>query len=191
MAIIIHKDKHLIDEIKKGNEKAFVDLYEQYWQKLYFVCYSKINSKEETEDIIQELFVELWNRRDKIEIRTSVAAYLFTALKYKIYRLIDSRNKNRQNIINVQEEELFGSENSTDKRLLFDELYSLIEQNIEKLPKKCKLVFKLSRKENLTASQISSKLNISQNTVENQITKAKKIIRLELQKVFTLILFKI
>ncbi len=183
-----HFDKEIIEQIKFGNESAFLKLYEAYWDKLYFVCYSRIKLKEETEDILQDLFIELWNRRDKIEIKTSVSAYLFTALKYKIFRWIEHKNVKKKYLVLSEDEELFGSEQNTDKKLLFDELYYLIEQNIEKLPKKCKLIFKLSREENLTATEISTKLKISPNTVNNQITKAKKIIKFELSKVFTLFL---
>lgn len=186
---MIDDDKYLIEEIQKGNENAYLKLYKRYWQRLYYTCYSRVRSKEETEDILQELFVEIWKRREKLLIRSSVEAYLFTALKYKIFKFIDTRNKKNNLIVRVENEELFGSKEETEDKLLFDELYSLIERNIEKLPKKCKMIFKLSRRDYLTASEISSKLNISQNTVENQITKAKKTIRLELQKVFTLIFF--
>lgn len=186
---MIDNDKNIIRRIKEGSDSAFIELYEKYWDKLYYTCYKRISSKEETEDILQELFVELWNRREKLEIRTTVAAYLFTALKYKIFRLIDSKNVRNKYLVRVENEELLGSDKTTEKKLLFDELYSLIEQNIEKLPKRCKLIFKLSRQENLSASEISEKLNLSQNTVQNQITSAKKILKMELGKVFTLFLY--
>lgn len=186
---MVDDDRYLIEEINKGNDNAFIELYERYWDKLYFACYSRINSRTETEDILQELFVELWNNRKKIVIKTSVAAYLYTAVKYKIFRFIDSKNVRKRYLIRIENEDFYKSEHTTDKKLLFDELYYLIEQKIEKLPPKCKLIFKLSRFENFSSAEISSKLNLSERTVHNQITKANKILRLVLEKVILLLMF--
>ena len=86
------EEKELLDGLRNGNEKAFIALYNLYWEKLYYTCYQRINLKEETEDILHELFIDLWNRRDKLDIQTTFAVYIFTALKYKIFRFIDSRN---------------------------------------------------------------------------------------------------
>jgi RNA polymerase sigma-70 factor (ECF subfamily) len=183
----MNDDQLLIKELCKGNEKAFVELYEKYWEKLYYVCYQRILSKEETEDIIHELFLDLWNKKDSLEIRSTFAAYIFTALKYKIFRLIDSKSIRRKYIGRMGDEEP-ASENTTEQLLDFNELYDLIEQRIENLPEKCKLIFRMSRDEYLSAEEISKKLNISSNTVQNQITKAKKVIKNQLKKLFFFIL---
>ena len=98
-------EKELLDELRKGNEKAFVSLYDMYWEKLYYSCYQRIRLKEESEDIIHELFLELWNRRSVLEIRTTFSVYIFTALKYKIYRFIDSRNSRGKYVERMGEEE--------------------------------------------------------------------------------------
>lgn len=182
------KESYLIKEIKKGSEKAFVELYNIYWKKLYYVCYKRINSQEETEDIIQELFFDLWKKRETLEIKKSVGVYIFTALKYKIFRLIDSKNVRKKYLIHLDDNEP-ATDETIERDLSFEELYDLIEEKIEKLPDKCKLVFKMSRKENMNAEEISKKLDISKSTVFNQLTKAKKILRLELKKLYSFIFF--
>ena len=182
------EEQELLDELRKGSEKAFVAFYDLYWDKLYYTCYQRINLKEETEDIIHELFLDLWNRRDKLEIKTTFAVYIFTALKYKIFRFIDSRNSRLKYVERMGEEEPASFE-KVDKYLEFDELYKLIETKIEELPERCRLIFKMSRNDQLQAQEISEQLNLSESTVQNQITKAKKILKEELNKYFIFLIF--
>ncbi len=180
-------EKELLDELRKGNEKAFVSLYDMYWEKLYYSCYQRIRLKEESEDIIHELFLELWNRRSVLEIRTTFSVYIFTALKYKIYRFIDSRNSRGKYVERMGEEEPASLEKA-ENILEFNELYKLIEYKIEELPEKCRLIFKMSRNEEMNAKEISKQLNLSESTVQNQITKAKKILKDGLKEYFTFLL---
>jgi RNA polymerase sigma-70 factor (family 1) len=178
------KDEHeLLVELIKGSEKAFVALYDLYWEKLYYTCFQRIRLKEESEDILHELFLDLWNRKDKLEIKSSFAVYIFTALKYKIYRFIDSRNSRSKYVERLGEEEP-ASHHKLERELEFNELYNLIECKIEELPEKCRLIFRMSRNEQMDAKEISEQLNLSESTVQNQITKAKKILKEELQKYF-------
>jgi RNA polymerase sigma-70 factor (family 1) len=180
-------EEELLKELNRGSEKAFVALYDLYWERLYYTCYQRIRLKEETEDILHELFMDLWNRRQKLEIKSSFAVYIFTALKYKIFRFIDSRNSRSKYVEWLDDEEPV-SHHKFDKELEFDELYNLIECKIEELPEKCRLIFRMSRNEQLDAKEISEQLNLSESTVQNQITKAKKILKGELQKYFTFLL---
>lgn len=181
-------DQLLLAELRNGSQDAFVKIYEKYWEKLYYVCFQRTLSREETEDIIHELFLDIWNKKESIEIRTTFAAYIYTALKYKIFRLIDSKIVRRKYMEHFGDEEP-ASSITTEQLLDFNELYDLIEQSVENLPDKCKMIFKMSRDENLSAEEISRELNISSNTVQNQITKAKKIIRKRLKKLFFSLLF--
>ena len=180
-------EEELLKELNRGSEKAFAALYDLYWERLYYTCYQRLRLKEETEDIVHELFLELWNRRANLQIKTSFAIYIFTALKYKIYRFIDSRNSRSKYVERMGEDEPASSV-KPERILEFDELYNLIECKIEELPEKCKLIFKLSRNEEMTAKEISGKLNLSESTVQNQITKAKKILKGKLKDYFTFLL---
>lgn len=174
-------DKILIPSLKKGDEKAFTLLYEKYWEKLYFVAYQHTQSTQDSEDLIHEVFIDLWKNRKKLEIRNAISSYIFTALKYKVFRLYDSkavRKKYANRIINEGVKHL----NVTERDLSFNELFLLIEQEIEKLPEKCKVIFKMRRLEHLSIEEVAEKLNISPNTVNNQITKASKVLKINLKE---------
>ena len=137
-----NRDSILFSALKKGNEKAFTLLYNKYWEKLYFVAYLHTQSVQESEDLIHEIFIELWKNRKNINIRNSVSTYIFTALKYKTFRLYDARTVREKYATRVQNENL-QLINSTESELSFNELFHLIEQEVEKLPDKCKLVFRM------------------------------------------------
>ena len=181
-------DLYLISAIKKGDKKAFTILYEKYWEKLYFVSYQHTQSVQESEDLIHEVFIDLWKNRRKIQINKAVSTYIFTAIKYKIFRWYDGktvRKKYAQRFIN----EIPNPYDTPEKELSFKELYCLIEQEIENLPDRCKLIFKMRRLEEFPIDEIAKKLDISKNTVNNQITKASKILKLNLKEYLNSTLF--
>lgn len=177
-------DRSIINALKKDNQEAFSILYHRYWEKLYYVAYGKLGSQEETEDLLHDLFMEIWNNRKKLVIKKSLAAYLFTALKYKIFRLYDSKAVRRRYAERIQSKET-PPNNNVEEYISFNELYDRIEQNIEKLPKKCRVVFKLSRFRNQTVDEISEKLKISPHTAQNHINKALKLLRYESRNMIT------
>ncbi len=175
-------DSISVEALKKGDPKALSDLYNKYWKKLYYAAYKRLGSQCETEDIIQDLFVDLWKNRERLDIKKSFAAYIFTALKFKIFRFIDAKAVRRKYMVNLNSEEITRDFN-VEESVLFNELFELIHENVEKLPKKCRIVFKLSRYKNYTVNEISKKLNISPNTAQNHISKALKQLRLELKNI--------
>ena len=176
-----YTDKLIISFIKKGDEKAFALLYDKYWEQLYYIAYKHLQSAQDCEDLVHEVFIDLWKNRKKIEIRSSVSNYIFTALKYKIFRLYDAQRV-RQNYAKLIASKEPETSNTTEKELSFKELYDLIEQNIQKLPEKCRLVFKLRKIEEYSVEEVAEKLNISPNTVHNQVTKASKILKQNLKE---------
>lgn len=181
-------DYTLIKKLKKGDQTAFSALYKKYWEKLYYTAYLRLNSREETEDILHDLFIDLWNKRESIEIKKNFQVYLFTALKYKIFRLIDAKTVRRKYIVNERSQ---NSSNIYDlqKHLDLNDIFDQIEQKVEMLPTKCKIIFKLSRYKNYSIKEISKKLNISPNTTQNHITKALKYLRSEMNDFLLVILF--
>jgi RNA polymerase sigma-70 factor (family 1) len=178
-------DQFLLTELKKGNTRAFAALYDAYWERLYYTCFKRINLQEETEDILQELFADIWNNREKLEIRTSFAVYLFTALKYKIFRFIDAKAVREKHMQRLGSEDP-AAEEIIVRDLSFEELYSLLEERIEHLPVRCRLVFRMSREQELSVEEIAKQLNIAPSTVHNQITKAKKILKNEIKRGFVI-----
>ena len=163
----------LLCSLKRGDNEAFKRIYELFWESLYAIGYNRLQSAKDVEDIIQELFVDLWNKRDTIQIKESLRTYLFTAMKYKV---IDHLRRNKSRNVRMEdvtlETEL--SIDTTDHMLSFNELYDELRKGIDQLPERCKLVFKMSRDREMSAAEIATALNISKRTVETQIYKSLK-----------------
>jgi len=172
--------------LRQSDRDAFARLYKKYWRRLFDSAYKRLLLREECEEIIQELFVDIWAKRETLIITVSMEAYLFGALRFSIYNLIRSqkiRNAYLDHLANTREAE----QNYIEDRLYYEELALALEKSIENLPEKARNVYLLSRKENLTYKEIAQQLNMPIDTVEKQMGKALKILRMNL-KDFTLIL---
>lgn len=170
-------DIQLIDRLKQDDEVALSRIYEKYWQPLYLAAYHVIKDKQICEDIIQELFIKLWNKRQSIEITVSLKAYLYASIRYEVYRQIHTGNV-RGDIYDNLIERLHTP--ACDDTIEYKELIDRVSIIVDKLPQKCREVYKLSREENLSHKQIASMLNISAKTVENHLTKALRLLRTSL-----------
>lgn len=160
-------DEVLLERFSKGDELAFSLIFKKYSSVLYTSAYNLFRNKQACEDMVQELFVELWEKKHRLKIQT-LKSYLFVAIKNKALMGI------RSGKVFMDEGVLAGicSKYETDQKLITKELTTLLYQSIDKLPKKCQLVFKLSRFEELTNREIAERLNISVKTVESQMTIA-------------------
>lgn len=156
---------------------AFEEIYNRYWNKLYAAAYKRLQSKEVSEELVQDLFTSLWVNRNTINIHTSLAAYLFTSVRYLVLgqvqkEMVRANYKDSLYLNRV--------DNSTEETVLLKDLVTNLNVAVEQLPVKCKSVFELSRKENKSNKEIAAELGISEKTVENQLTKALKRLRLSL-----------
>ena len=165
--------------LKKGDRDAFNCIYEKYWEGLFLCALKKLDEKEEAEDLIQDLFVSIWMKREDYEINSSLKAYLFTALKYKIINHFEFKRVRRKHMatLKVAFDEL---DNGTSNKILADEVERRLEGGVNKLSPKVKLVYQLSREENLSLDEIAEKLTVSKQTVKNQISKALKVLKAHL-----------
>lgn len=161
--------------------------FEQLFKNQYpFVCaivHKYVADKSKVEDIAQELFAELWIKRDQISIHTSVAAYLRRmAVSRALNYLRDTKKYNWDDLDTVSDtpSEATYQPPEAIQRLEAEELQKSLQTAIEKLPEKCRIIFLLSRYDELSYAEIAQSLNISIKTVENQIGKALKYLRLAL-----------
>lgn len=172
-------DSELIELVKNGDAPAYTVIYNRYFDALYIHAYRKLNSKEEAQDIIHELFAQLWTKRAVIDIRSNLTSYLYSAVRNKILDLIAHQQVESKYMSSLQDFMIHGA-CITDHRIREKQLAELIEKGITDLPAKMKEVFELSRKEKLSHKEIAEKLNLSEQTVRKQVNNALKILRVKL-----------
>jgi RNA polymerase sigma-70 factor (family 1) len=168
-------DARLFQLVKLDDIKAFEELYNRHWPGLIDAAYRRLQSRQRSEDLIQDIFVSLYQKRHTRDITTSVKAYLYQALKFKIlnvYRDEFTRSEHRKELF-FNEQCKNGSAEYCDAR----ELNNRIVKILHSLPQKCREAFLLSREENLSNKDISVDMNISVSTVEKHIGKALRILR--------------
>ena len=177
------EDHDLLLLVQKGKEGALKEIYHRYWEKLVATGYYYTKNKELTEEIVSDVLMSLWNKREDPAIR-SLPAYLGTAVKYSVFKAI-TRNKRRQDLLQGQlrAERDQETEEKLDARFLKD----FLEGVVEKLPEKARLVFKYSRDEQLSVSEIANKMELSPKSVEYHMTKALKTLREYLRKFHSLL----
>ncbi|WP_407427185.1 RNA polymerase sigma-70 factor [Arcticibacter sp.] len=171
-------DKELILLLVIGDEPAFAEIYKRYWKRLLAIAYRHTMDKALAEEIVQEIFISLWTRREKLSI-ASLEAYLATAVKFSVYKSF-YRQKRRSEVErgNCAKERCTLSEEQMEARFTQEYINKLVEQ----LPEKCKLVFKFSRNSGLNISEISREMGIAEKTVEAHLTKGLKMLRFNLKR---------
>ena len=177
----------LLKEIAKGNKKALDFLFEAYYVVLYRYALKHAGSKESSEEIVLDVFLSIWERRECLLISTSLQSYLFTSVKYRCINYLKSQISNpvfNTSISSVKHP----ISNNTEEALCCSELEKITQQAIENLPAKCRIIFTLSRNAGMTYKEIAVELDISPKTVESQMTIALCRIKTYLQKHWDLII---
>lgn len=160
-----YHDRELLSLLKSSDDRAFTEIYNRYAELLYRYAYNILQDEHECTDAIQEVFIWLWNSREKLQI-TELKYYLLAAVKHKLARAI--RNSKRKAEILAAHPSI--KQSFVDESLELKELKSIILHFTHSLPPRAKEIFHLSRNEYLTNREIAAKLNISEKTVENQMT---------------------
>jgi RNA polymerase sigma-70 factor (ECF subfamily) len=163
--------------LKEGNEHAFNEIYNRFWKVLYTYAFRIYTEEKICEDIVQEVFISLWSKRKNTEI-TNIEGYLLRAIKYKISNYIRDLKFTSTHTEVLQNLTI---SNTSEKNLEYQEFEKLVFSEINKLTPKCKIVFKLSRFDQLSNTEISEKLNISIRTVEKHISDALKTLKSSLK----------
>lgn len=169
-----YDERQLLSLLATGNEEALAIIFQTYWQPLFLSAYNVLKDKEACEDIVQEIIIQLWQKRESLHITTSLSAYLFTATRYQVFHFI-RKSAGRQELFENLEERF--SIDTPDILLYAKDLQERINIAVERLPEKCRVIYKLSRERQLSYKAIAEHLQISPKTVENQMSIALKKLR--------------
>ncbi|MCB0533855.1 MAG: RNA polymerase sigma-70 factor [Lewinellaceae bacterium] len=172
-----------LTDLRKGDESALRSIFDHHYPLIIGDIYRYIPDLDTCKDLAQEVFVELWRKRETLDVHTSLRAYLRRA---GINRALNYIKANRHTLLEDTTELWADLEDSTEQDAIQkhkqDSLEAALQVAIQQLPEKCRLVFSLSRFEQLSHKEIAQKLGISVKTIENQITKAMKLLREALLK---------
>lgn len=180
-------DSEILLAIRQGNERVYETIFRKHYQALCNYACGILKDIDDSEEVVQSIFLKLWEQREGIEINVSLKSYL--------YRAVHNTCLNRIKHLKIQEtyrqyvgdylEETFDSATEIMDKV---ELENRIENALEKLPEQCKIIFKMSRFEELKYQEIANKLGLSIKTIENQIGKALRIMRMELSDYLPVVL---
>jgi RNA polymerase sigma-70 factor (family 1) len=171
-------DSELITQLKQGSRSAFEVVYNRYWTSVYRLACKIVEDDEVAKDVVQEAFISLYENATKKDI-LNVAAYLFQSVKFQCFMHLRSGKISEKHLARINQ---VVSCNSVEEDFDAQEMEAMLDASIAELPEKCREVFYLSRFNSLSNKKIAEKLNISPKTVENQITKALKTLRLSVDK---------
>jgi RNA polymerase sigma-70 factor (family 1) len=177
----VPSDEILLNSMKAGDLESFNLLFERYWDKLFTTVFAICPDPEVCSGIVHDIFLNLWLKRDKLEI-DYFKGYITASARYQIYRYVKSIKKKT---IEYREELDFGNlvaVNDGESNIRYRELEKKVEEELEELPSRCREIFTLSRMQQLSNDEIAARLDISKRTVENQLTYALRHLRLSIRQ---------
>ncbi len=171
-------DGELVERIRSGDKAAYRILFNKFYRELVGTAVNILKNEDKGKDAVQEVFLQIWKNRESLEIRTSLGAYL--------KRGVINRSLNQIKYAKsfVQEDKLIDEPSSNLSALddlALKDLESALRGALDLLPERCRLVFVMKRLEGMSHKEISEELGISPKTIENQITKAMKVLKEALQ----------
>jgi RNA polymerase sigma-70 factor (ECF subfamily) len=179
-------DNLLLQQLKEGSEAAFSIIYSKYWRTIFMLAYDRLKDTKQSQDIVQDIFISLWERRENLEIQ-NLSAYLHSSVRYGVYKLV-AANKVKDDFFDLSEV-LSSPSSFADHRIISKELMSAYQQMIEKMPPQRQKIFKMRHEENLKTRVIAEQLNLSQKTVQNQLLSSYKNIRSLLAQLLSISIF--
>ena len=174
----LQEEKKLFIKIKRGDERAFEEIFHRYYQNLCGYASKILQDEMAAEEIVQDLFVKIWEKRENLDVKTSPKNYLVRSVKNHCLNYIKHTKIKRQHVKHIMSQE---SEEIQEENYIEIDLIQKIEESIKSLPQKRQEIFRLSREEGLKYREIAEKLNVSIKTVETQMGLAIKTLREKLK----------
>lgn len=177
---LLPPDNELIENLRKGDVEAFDLVYKKYAQKLYAFSLKYLKSVEETEELVQSVFLKVWENQQNLKTETSFKSYLFTIAYNEICNLY-RRRKYQQKFISRTTTENQKTFEVTEDQIDYKFVLQQVEMILARLPEKQKIIFIKSRIEGKSTKEIASEHGLSPGTVDNYISEALKFIRANLK----------
>lgn len=168
-------DPALLTRIASGDEAAFRRVYVNFYRRLYQFAFALVKTREPAEEIVEDVFIRVWQQRETAVSIQNLRVYLYTAIKNSALNYLSQ--KARQSITEPFDHIHIGVEGSTgtpEQILITAEMHQKIQRAVEALPPRCKMIFKLVREDGLKYKEIAGILNISVNTIDAQMAIAVK-----------------
>jgi len=172
-------NKLLLAEFKKGNKKAFKKLFELFWEPMYVSARSIIIDENIAKDIVQDIWVNLWQKRECWDIK-NFESYIFKSVNNGCFKYLRDSTLKVEHLQVIESLELTSHSNIETQQNL-EQTQFIIERSLTQLPPRCQQIFRLSRMESASNEEIAQRLGISKRSVENQISIALKSIRQNLR----------
>lgn len=173
----------LLENLRKGCDRAFEQLFARHWTPLYRIAKLKLRSHDEAEEVLQHIFSRLWEKRESLLI-TNLTYYLQTALRNRILNIIRDKIP-QEKYWNYYKTFIPQHQDVTDQLVAFDDLNDAVELAVSHLPEKSRQVFRLSKLEGRTNAEIASLLDVSEKAIEYHLTKSLKQLRIHLKDYIT------
>jgi len=169
-------DDELVEKLQKDDQEAFDQIFKRYGDRLFEFALKYLKSKEETEELVQDVFLKIWEKRKKIKKESSLKSYLFTIAYHNMCRIFRKKQIYLKFIeeSGTDEQSAIDSEEQMEHKVLL----ALVNQLIEKLPKKQKQIFIKSRREGKSTKEIAEEMNLAPGTVNNYISATLKYLKL-------------
>ncbi|MCC9065344.1 RNA polymerase sigma-70 factor [Flavobacterium piscisymbiosum] len=177
-----------INFIRNGNEAAFEKIFKMYFKNLHAFAYTFMKDTDIAEEIVQNVFFRIWEKKDQLQIDDSLKAYLYRSVHNESLNHI--KHLKVKNSFQLQySDHMESSDPDASSNMMASELENDIQKAINELPQQCRTIFQMSRFEQLKYQQIADQLNISIKTVENQMGKALRVLRTKLVEYLPFLLF--
>lgn len=174
-------DQQLVEHFSgKDGERILTEIYRRYWRRLLAIAQNHVNHQELAEELVQNVFIALWKRRDCLQVN-QLSSYLATAIKYQVFSALKQKMRERARFTCLEDQNL-QIPNDGDEQIYAQFLDQQIKGVVDQLPKTCKLVFRYSRQQGKANREIAETMNIAEKTVEGHLTKALKTLRSNLQQ---------
>ncbi len=182
-----YQDEQLLPLLRDSNEGAFTEIYQRYWDKLLVTAMHRLGNMDEAREVVQDVFFNLWKRRDTLRLDYSLNTYLAVAVKYEVLNRLAVKHRQQRYRLHLARnwEE---ATPDTENLLSFNELQKQLAPLVKALPEKCRIIFQMSREKGYPRKKIASELGIAEKTVEAHLSTALRKLRSGLSHLLTLLL---